>query len=180
MWNRRRRGRRPSRGRPDDRAPVLLPPSKRPGRWRRAATRLAWLTLGLAAIAGGVVLLEPSLLEGWLPGAPEEAGPEVEFALGSDEAGADRTEGPLAVPADSVSRALVAYRQRHADFERGRIACAELSAGYARLGEHVVALARERARLERTSSGQDTAFDAAMDAAAAADRLFDATGCPRP
>lgn len=143
--------------------------------------RLLWLALGLGAIATAVILIEPPFLARWLADSPEEpAAAPVEFAGAAEEGSAAPADGRFSAAADSVSRSLLAYRRRHADFDGRRISCAALTAGYAHLGEHVVALALARAAIERPSPGEDAVFESAMEGAAEADRMFAAAGCPRP
>lgn len=83
--------------------------------------------------------------------------------------------------AESLRAAIERYRQRHGDFERGRIGCDLLAAGYARVSDAVVELARVPASRERIPvTGGEDPFLSLMQEAAETDRLFEASGCPRP
>lgn len=148
---------------------VVLPPTEgregRVDRWR-------WLAVA-AALLGVSAILFLSRSGG---GGPSPAAVEAPAATVSPAAG----PSALAVPADSLGASLEVYAHRDDDFQRGRIDCASLTTGYARVSEWIVALAQQRAALDSVPPGPAARFDSLMSAAAGVDRRFEVSGCPRP
>ena len=150
--------------------PVVLPSPEHRTKRRRAA----WLLSGLALAAVPLV---------WLVSSAREPSPG---GVGRGVASTDGPRGSLDSrvvafnrAADELVSALTAYRTRQADFDLGRIDCAGLVPGYARVDAGVVALARHRASVSPLTREVATRFDGLIDAADVAGRRFDASGCPR-
>ncbi len=139
--------------------------------------RMRWLLLATALIIVAIVVVLSRAHTGGTRGASTSATP--------GRGGDTTTEvtlpaTPFSMAADSLAGSLEAFARRQADFEAGRIDCAALALGYARVDERMLALAQERVARYALSPHDAAVFDSLMSEAAAADRLFDGTGCPRP
>lgn len=113
--------------------------------------------------------------------APTGRGMPPEAPAAPSEAPATRSTSGFGGLADSLHASIDGYRQRHSDFERGRIGCDLLTVGYVRVGDVVMELARvPAARGGIAEADEAEAFRALMQEAAEVDRLFEGSGCPRP
>jgi len=148
--------------------PVILPSDGPRGPWGPR-----WLfALILGVIAGGVGLAVDSARS-------SDAAPVPSVARDTSDAISLAAPG-LAPALDSLRAALERYRQRQSDFERGRIDCAALTTGYGGVSEEVMGVARLRRSVRDPDAGTIATFESLMEEAAAIDRGFDGTGCPRP
>lgn len=153
-----------------DGPPVILP-AKETGGWGR---KRRWL-VGLGGLAIATVVAVSIASAGRsdasvgrpMSGAPGEPAPPS-------------GEAALVGAIGSLRASLDGYEQRQADFERGRIECAALTAGYDRVSREVVDVARRRRAVRDPGRETVSAFESVMEEAAAIDRRFDETGCPRP
>ena len=151
-----------------DLPPVILPSAGGRGRPPR------WLVPLLLAVAGaGIALVAGSARSRDTPGVPS---PGAESGAGVPGAGGSG----LATALESVREAVDGYRQRHSDFERGRIDCAALTAGYGLVSQEVMELARRRRAAGDPDAETIASFESVMGDAAEIDRRFDESGCPRP
>lgn len=149
--------------------PVILP-SKDGPRGPRGPRWLLALVFGV--IAGGIALAVDSARSPDATAEPPVAGgPSAPV----------RVAAPGLGPAiDSLRAALDRYRQRQSDFERGRIDCAALAEGYDRVNREVMDLALRRRSARDPDAATISSFESVLEEAAAIDRRFDDSGCPRP
>ncbi len=157
-----------------DLPPVLLP-EEEPA--RPAYVRVAAWVLGAALLV--ILAVWPAGIVSWPFGGggvgSGAAAEDTAIAFGEDPAPA-RFEGLL----DSLESSLAVFERRHQDFERGRVACDALIPAYRRLDDLVVSLAMARSESRTRDPERAQAYDALIDEATAAERRFDASGCPRP
>lgn len=145
-------------------APFLLPSA--PGR----RLRIRWFVPALLLLgAGGIALALPGPNRG---DRGRDQDPRHGVARSPKE-GFDRA-------VDSLRTTIELYGARHADFERGRIDCATLTAGYDRVGRSVVDLGRRRRARRPLDPATLSAFESIMEDAVETDRRFDESGCARP
>lgn len=149
--------------------PVFLPSEDGP----RGPLGPRWLlALVLGVIAGGIALAVDSA------SSPDTS--SVPPVAGGGSAPARVAPPGLGTGIDSLRAALDRYRQRQSDFELGRIDCEALGAGYGRVSEEVMDLARRRRSVRDPDAETVSSFEAIMEEAAEIDRDFDESGCPRP
>lgn len=181
-------GRLPDPGRPGDPEAPELPPVVMPEedgrRWWRGLPRWTVILGGVLLTAGAawaIGLVEvPSLRSGGAGEAlardsspPEGDAASLQFGAPPGSSGFDRLR-------ESLEASLEAYRRRHADFERGRIPCDVLVAGYREVDGLVVSLAARWSEIRTAEAEREQVYGALLDDAAEVDRLFDRSGCPRP
>lgn len=166
---------------------IVLPPPKdddptwrRP--WRRPGLRgVPWWTLWVAipVLLLAAVGLYQAGQQGWLdPGGQaaqaRSAASEMEAAA-AERAEASRRFRQLA---DSLRGAVEGYDVRRSDFERNRIDCASLAAGYRQVDRHFVSLSvllRERG--DRLGSEARDRYEELTGQVDEVNLHFDGTGC---
>lgn len=153
-----------------DGPPVMLP-AKEAGGW---GGKRPWL-VALGGLAIGAVVAVSIASTG-----RSDASVGRPMAGAPGEPARPSGEAALVGAIGSLRTSLDGYDQRQADFERGRIECAALTAGYDRVSREVVDVARRRRAVRDPGPETISAFDSVMEEAASIDRRFDETGCPRP
>lgn len=155
--------------------PVLLPEEES---GRSAYLRVAAWVLGAALLV--ILAIWPTGIVSW-PFAGGGAGSQAAAADTAIAFGEDGTPARFDRLLNSLESSLAVFERRHQDFERGRVACDALIPVYRRLDALIVSLAMERPASRRTSAPErQRRYDALIDEATAAERRFDASGCPRP
>lgn len=164
-----------------DQVIVLPPPKDDDPAWLRSRRRpggLPWWAILSFVLLAAFGLYEAGL-QGWLDpgGQAAQARSEVSTIEAAAAERADATRRFRQV-ADSLGSAVEGYEVRRSDFERNRIDCASLAAGYRRVDRHFVSLSvllRERGG--RLGSGARERYEELAGRVDEVNRHFDGTGC---
>lgn len=162
---------------------VVLPPAREgdPSRRRSGGFR-RWATAALALAAAFILYRAGE--EGWLDPGSRPDGPEAAASEATaTEARADADGGGEAARrfrevADSLEGAVEGYGVRRSDFERDRIGCASLAAGYREVDRLFVALSvLVRERGDRLDAGARARYRSLTEEVDRVNRHFDGSGC---
>lgn len=164
-----------------DQVIVLPPPKDDDPTWRRPWRRpgsLPWWAILPVVLLAAFGLYEAGQ-QGWL----DPRGQAAQARSQASETGAAAAERAEATRrfrqlADSLRSAVEGYDVRRSDFERNRIDCASLAAGYRRVDRHFVSLSvllRERG--DRLGSGARDRYEELAGRVDEVNLHFDGTGC---
>lgn len=163
-----------------DQVIVLPPPKDDDPTWRRpwrGPGGLPWWVIVPVVLLTAFGLYEAGQ-RGWLDPGGQAAQARSE-ASDMGRAAAERAAAArrFRQVADSLRGAVEGYDVRRSDFERNRIECASLAAGYRRVDRHFVSLAvllRERGDLGSEARDRYEGLTGQVDEV---NRHFDGTGC---
>ncbi len=164
-----------------DQVIVLPPPKDDDPTWRRPWRRpgsLPWWAIAPIVLLAAIGLYEAGQ-QGWLDMGGQAAQARSETSA-TERAAVERAEATrrFRQVADSLRGAVEGYDVRRSDFERNRIDCASLAAGYRRVDRHFVSLSvvlRERG--DRLGSEARDRYEELTGQVDEVNRHFDGTGC---
>lgn len=161
-----------------DQVIVLPPPKDDDPTWRRPRSFPRWTIVAAVVLLAAFGLYEAGQ-RGWFDfgGQPAQARSETAEV----RAAADRRASAgrrFRQAADSLEDAVEGYAVRRSDFERNRIDCASLAAGYRQVDRHFVSLSvvvrEEGSRLDAQARGR---YRELTDRVDEVNRHFDGTAC---